>query len=102
MREVLNRRIEYRFGDQVRKITVYEAIFQRIADDALKGNTKSAAFLIDRYRAVLLRNPEPIKYHTPEEIDAEIERRGLKPVSQLLARGGERQSEDEQDESSDA
>ena len=33
----------------MRKITVLEAILLRFTEDALKGNTKTAAFLFNRY-----------------------------------------------------
>jgi hypothetical protein len=49
LRELLNRKIEIREGGKVRKITVLEAILLRFTEAALKGNTKTAAFLFDRY-----------------------------------------------------
>jgi hypothetical protein len=49
LRELLNRKIEVRESGRVRKITVFEAILLRFTEDALKGNTKTAAFLFDRY-----------------------------------------------------
>jgi hypothetical protein len=38
-----------RESGRLRRITLWEAILLRIAEDALKGNTKSAAFLFNRY-----------------------------------------------------
>ena len=38
-----------RVKGRVRLISVREAILTRFAEDALKGNTKSAAFLLQRY-----------------------------------------------------
>jgi hypothetical protein len=49
LRELLNRKIEIREGGKIRKITVLEAILLRFTEAALKGNTKTAAFLFDRY-----------------------------------------------------
>ena len=49
---LLNRKIEVRQGGTLRKITVLEAILMRFTEDALKGNTKSAAFLFNRYAGV--------------------------------------------------
>jgi hypothetical protein len=49
LRELLNRKIEVRESGRARKITVFEAILLRFTEDALKGNTKTAAFLFDRY-----------------------------------------------------
>jgi hypothetical protein len=52
LRELLHRRIEVRERGRVRKVSVLEAILLRFAEDALKGNTKSAAFLFNRYAGV--------------------------------------------------
>ena len=49
LREILDRKIEVRTGSTVRKISVREAILTRFAEFALKGDTKSAAFLLQRY-----------------------------------------------------
>jgi hypothetical protein len=53
LREILARKIVNRSGDRVRRITVLEGILLRIADDALKGDIKSAAFLLNRYGAMV-------------------------------------------------
>lgn len=37
----------------MRRITVMEGILLRITEDSLKGNTKSAAFLLNRYAALV-------------------------------------------------
>jgi hypothetical protein len=49
LREILDRKVEVRTGSTVRKISVREAILTRFAEFALKGDTKSAAFLLQRY-----------------------------------------------------
>ncbi|WP_439394110.1 DUF5681 domain-containing protein [Bradyrhizobium sp. PMVTL-01] len=46
--ELLNRKIAIRENGRTRKITLLEGIFVRFAEDALKGNSKSAAFLLSR------------------------------------------------------
>jgi hypothetical protein len=53
LREILARKIVNRSGDRVRRITVLEGILLRIADDSLKGDIKSAAFLLNRYAAMV-------------------------------------------------
>jgi len=53
LREIFNRKVESRSGGRTRKITILEGILLRIADDSLKGNTKSAAFLLNRYAALV-------------------------------------------------
>jgi hypothetical protein len=49
LREILDRKIDVRSGSTVRKISVREAMLTRFAESALKGDTKSAAFLFQRY-----------------------------------------------------
>jgi hypothetical protein len=49
LREILDRNIEVRTATTVRKISVREAMLTRFAESALKGDTKSAAFLLQRY-----------------------------------------------------
>jgi hypothetical protein len=53
LRELFQRKIESRSGGRSRKITVLEGILLRITEDSLKGNTKSAAFLLNRYAAMV-------------------------------------------------
>jgi hypothetical protein len=52
LRDLLNRKIDIREGGRARKITILEAILLRFTEDALKGNTKSAAFLFNRYAGI--------------------------------------------------
>jgi hypothetical protein len=49
LRDMLHRKIEIRDGGRKRKITILEAMLLRFTEDALKGNTKSAAFVLNRY-----------------------------------------------------
>jgi len=51
LRELLDRKIEVRTNGTVRKVSVREAILTRFAEAALKGDTKCAAFLLQRYDA---------------------------------------------------
>lgn len=50
--ELLNRKIEVRQNGKTRKITIMEGIFHKLAEDSLKGNTKSAAFVLNRLAAI--------------------------------------------------
>jgi Family of unknown function (DUF5681) len=52
VREILDRKIEIRSGNTTRKISLREAILTRFAESALKADTKSAAFLLQRYDAL--------------------------------------------------
>ena len=53
LREVMNRKIAIREGATVKKVSVLEGIHLQMAQDSLKGNTKSAAFLLNRYGALV-------------------------------------------------
>jgi hypothetical protein len=46
LREILDRKITFRSETGVRKISVREAMLTRVAEHALDGDTKSAAFLL--------------------------------------------------------
>jgi hypothetical protein len=83
LRELLDRKIEVRSGGAPRKISVREAILTRFAEAALKGDTKSAAFLFQRYD-MLDEVHEPTKV-TPDEqeiidmyVKSYVKRRGSK------------------------
>lgn len=49
LREILTRKISARVGGKVVQMTVCQAIFTKIAEDALKGDPKAASFLINRF-----------------------------------------------------
>ncbi len=49
LREIMNRLIEIREGGRPRKISVLAAILLKFAESALKGDAKSATFLLNRY-----------------------------------------------------
>jgi hypothetical protein len=49
VREILDRKIEVRSGGTTRTVTVREGILTGFAQASLKGDTKSAAFLLQLY-----------------------------------------------------
>ena len=59
LREILERRIATSSGHGRRKITVLEGILLRIAENALKGDPKSAAFLLNRFAALVSGELQP-------------------------------------------
>ena len=76
LREILDRKIEVRSGSTVRKISVREAILTRFAEFALKGDTKSAGFLLQRYDMLETAQEQANSVTTPDEqeiIDAYLE-----------------------------
>lgn len=58
LRDILDRKITIREAGRSRKVTVRQAMFLRYAEDALRGNTKSAAFLLNRYQMAQGNAPE--------------------------------------------
>lgn len=58
IRSILNRKIAIREAGKARKVSVLEAMIWKFAEDALKGNTKSAGFLLNRYQMAEGRAPE--------------------------------------------
>lgn len=52
LQELLNQKISVTKNGAIRKIPFIEGIVLRIMDDALKGNIKTAAWLIDRYKEI--------------------------------------------------
>lgn len=53
LQEVLQQKVRLTEHGRIRKITVLEAAVRRVAEDSLKGNIKSIAFLFNRYEAIL-------------------------------------------------
>jgi hypothetical protein len=67
LREILDRKIEVRSSSTVRKISVREAMLTRFTESALKGDTKSAAFLLQRYDAGETAHEQPNEAATRDE-----------------------------------
>jgi hypothetical protein len=65
--EILNRKVRIRTERGVRKITVHEAMLTGIADQGLKGDTKSAAFLFDRKERAEAAGDQPNTETMPDE-----------------------------------
>jgi hypothetical protein len=58
LQDLLQHKIGLSERGKTRRITLHEAILRRIAEDCLKGNTKSAAFLLNRYHAMTSNEPD--------------------------------------------
>jgi hypothetical protein len=52
LHELLQQRISLNERGRTRRITILEGILRRIAEDCLKGNIKSAAFVLNRLQAM--------------------------------------------------
>src|SRR6266480_3667059 len=71
LRELLQHKISLNERGKARRITIHEGIFRRIIEDCLKGNTKSAAFLLNRHHA--MTSGEPMESGLSEDDDAVLE-----------------------------
>jgi len=71
VRELLQQKISLNERGRARRITIHEGIFRRIIEDCLKGNTKSAAFLLNRHHA--MTSGEPMESGLGEDDDAVLE-----------------------------
>jgi hypothetical protein len=58
LQDLLQHKIGLSEHGKTRRITLHEAILRRIAEDCLKGDTKSAAFLLNRYHAMTSNEPD--------------------------------------------
>jgi hypothetical protein len=56
--ELLFQRIPVRQGGRELRMTVVEAMFRRLVEDALKGNIKAAGFLFNRLSAISSEQPQ--------------------------------------------
>ena len=71
LRELLQQKISLNERGRARRITIHEGIFRRIIEDCLKGNTKSAAFLLNRHHA--MTSGEPMESGLSEDDEAVLE-----------------------------
>jgi Family of unknown function (DUF5681) len=69
MQELFQHKIIINERGTSRKITLLEGILRKIAEDCLKGNVKSFAFLLNRYHAIAASEPSP---PTMSEDDAKV------------------------------
>ena len=65
--EILSRKVRIRSERGVRKITVHEAMLMGFADQGLKGDTKSAGFLLDRKDRAQAAGEQANTETTPDE-----------------------------------
>ena len=71
MHELLRQKLNLNERGKSRKITVYEGIFRRIVEDCLKGNVKSATFLLSRFDAI--NAGEPVESGLSQDDEAVLE-----------------------------
>ena len=69
LREILDRKVEMRTGGMVRKVSLREAMLMRFAEAALKGDTKAAGFLLQRYDMQETENEHASDMTTQDELE---------------------------------
>ena len=69
VREILDQKVEMRIGGILRKVRLREAILMRFAEAALKGDTKAAAFLLQRYDMGETVNENATDVATQDELE---------------------------------
>ncbi len=67
LRNLLNRKIQMRQDGKLRKISVLEAMLMKFADEALKGDPKAAAFLLNRYASIDSTGADPTDLDRDDE-----------------------------------
>jgi Family of unknown function (DUF5681) len=85
--ELLNRKIEIRQNGKARKISLLEGILLKFAEDALKGNSKSAAFLLSRKQQ--LDSSEPSQDPVLDMDDQEVLEFYTRQLQQQFKKQGE-------------
>jgi hypothetical protein len=69
LRAILDRKVEMRTDGLVRKVSVREAMLMRFAEAALKGDTKAAGFLLQRYDMEETVNEHSTGVATQDELE---------------------------------
>jgi hypothetical protein len=69
LREILDRKVEMRIGGILRKVCMREAMLMRFAEAALKGDTKAAGFLLQRYDMDETVNDHSTDVATQDELE---------------------------------
>lgn len=88
--ELSSRKVEVRQNGREKKITLLEAIWLRCAEDALKGNLKAAAFLLNRIKQL-----EPSSEQPANDVPDMDDRKVLEFYAQQLQQQFKRQGESE-------
>lgn len=83
LQDLLQQKIGLNERGKTRRITLHEAILRRIAEDCLKGNTKSAAFLLNRYHAMSASKPEEAGLSEDEKTVLETYLKGFQLNSKM-------------------
>jgi Family of unknown function (DUF5681) len=71
LHDLLQHKISLNERGKSRKITIHEGILRRIIEDCLKGDTKSAAFVLNRHHA--MTSGEPIESGLSEDDEAVLD-----------------------------
>lgn len=89
LQELLQQKVALNDRGKRRKIMLLEAVLRRIIEDCLKGNTKSAAFLLNRYHMHLTgAEAAPSEIGDDDKAVLEAFLREIKPQSENDDNGG--------------
>lgn len=69
LREILNRKVTIRQGDQARKVSLFEAILLKSAEEALRGDLKATTFLLNRLASIQSSDVTANSELTPDETE---------------------------------
>ena len=67
VRGVMHRKVALSLGGKVRKVALLEAVWTRIADDALKGNARAQSLITQRARTLEAAAPGDRVMHEDDE-----------------------------------
>ena len=67
VRSVMHRKVALSLAGKVRKVALLEAVWTRIADDALKGNAKAQSLVTQRGRTLEATAPDDRGMHEDDE-----------------------------------
>jgi hypothetical protein len=79
LHELLQQKISLNERGRTRRITVLEGIMRRIAEDSLKGNIKSAAFMLNRLQAMSSGETDEFGLSDDEQAVLETYLKNFKP-----------------------
>ena len=83
VRSVMHRKVALCLGGKVRKVALLEAVWTRIADDALKGNAKAQSLITQRGRTLEATAPDDRGMH---EDDEKVLRSYLRQEAELITK----------------
>jgi hypothetical protein len=79
LQELLQHKVALNERGKTRKIILLEAILRKVAEDSLRGNTKSISFLLNRYQAAAVGDAGPADISQDDQAVLDAFLREFKP-----------------------